>query len=138
MAIVSLSNTWGHRRMAAPMLPPWFTSLERLLRARLNRGLVCWAAIRSRLRTIGTPASTRAASLLAKRALSRIPGFASRSCCQLKLAVGARFAFLATELVVGLASSLVARMPRRRNWRFASRRSVASTRIWRALPLLAW
>ena len=79
MAMVSLSKTLGQRLRASPSEVPWFTSRLIDSSARLNIGSFCWPAIRSMLRTIGTPAFTRAAILLAKTALSLMPGLVSIS-----------------------------------------------------------
>ena len=45
----------------------------------MNMGSFCWLAMRSRLSTIGKPAPTRAASLLAKTAFSLTPGAFSKA-----------------------------------------------------------
>ena len=69
----------GQRRMALPRVVPWLTWTQISVSARLNRGCFCWVAIISSPRTIGTPASIRAAILFENRAFSRTPGRDSSS-----------------------------------------------------------
>ena len=91
-------------------------------------------------RTMGTPASTRAASLLANTAFSRIPGLASSrlfSCFRrevLALVVAAARLLLTVAWVC--LSTLLTWMPRRRRSRRAEVASAASMVRLTDLPRL--
>ena len=135
MAIVSLSNTLGQRRIAVPMPSPWLTSSVTACSARLNRGSFCCWAIRVRPRTIGTPASTRAASLLANTAFSLTPGFASSSCARSALKrLLALPAFLRWIVSPAKACSELGMIPRCLRLRLALPRSLACSRMFRFCP----
>ena len=117
---------------------PSLTSRLTLVSARLNIGSFCCVAIRSRLRTIGTPASTRAASLLANTAFSLTPGAFSNMrlrSIDLKPAVSALSA-LPSWVFPGLTGrSSSARMPRRRSSFLASARLAALIFTVRGCPV---
>ena len=128
METIRRSKTMGQRRMALPRVVPWLTSTQIAVRARLNRGWVCWLANISRLRTIGTPASIRAAILLENRALSRTPGRFSSIFERLwpRFMRGA-FALVGL-LLVGWGTIEVAILPARRRSRLARAMLAAVTR----------
>ena len=135
MAIMSLSNTFGQRRIAVPMPSPWLTSSVMACSARLNSGIFCCWAISVRPRTIGTPASTRAASLLANRAFSLTPGFASsrreRSALKRLLAPPVFLVLLGSPVKVCRELGM---MPRCLRLRLALPRSLACSRMFRFCP----